>query len=143
MNNVILMGRLAKDPDLKYSGEGKAFCNLTIAVSKEFGKEGADFINCVAFSKTAETIGKFFRKGKPILVQGRLQVSSYENKNGEKVWKTDVIIDKFNFIDSNSDSGSRNESQHSAYSQQSAQNSSFSNSNSDYTEEEDDEEFPF
>lgn len=141
MNNVILMGRLAKDPDLKYSGEGKAFCNLTIAVSKEFGKEGADFINCVAFSKTAETIGKFFRKGKPILVQGRLQVSSYDNKNGEKVWRTDVIIDKFNFIDSNSDSSSKNEYQNNNYSQ-SPQTNNISNDNNDYIEE-DDEEFPF
>lgn len=140
MNNVILMGRLTKDPELKYSQDSKAFCKFTIAVNREFSKEGADFISCTAFSKTAETIAKFFTKGKPILVQGRLQVSTYE-KNGSTQWSTDVIIDKFNFIDfksSSNESGSQNNSNY----RQTEQNIDFARQNSDDDTEED-QDFPF
>ena len=99
MNNVILLGRITKDPELKYTGSGKLYCRFTLAVNREFNKEETDFINCVAWDKRAETIEKYLRKGKRILVAGRLMIGSYDNKEGKKVYTTDVIVDNFNIID--------------------------------------------
>ena len=109
MNYVSLLGRLTKDPELKYSQSGKAFCNFTVAVTREFKRDEADFINCVAWDKRAEAIAEYLRKGRRIAVQGRLNVSNYE-KNGETVWRTDVIVDKFDFIDSANSSGTQPQS---------------------------------
>ena len=81
MNVVILMGRMTRDPELKYTSGGKAYTSFTLAVQKM--KDDAEFIDCIAWEKTAETIAEYFRKGRKILVQGRLNVSSYE-QNGEK-----------------------------------------------------------
>ncbi len=103
MNSVTLLGRLTRDPELKFSQSGKAFCKFSIAVQRDFKKDEADFINCTAWDKRAEAIAEYLRKGRRIAVQGRLNVSSY-GKDGEKKWVTDVIVDKFSFIDSgNSD----------------------------------------
>ena len=99
MNNVTLLGRLTKDPELKYSQSGKAFCKFSIAVQREFKKDEADFINCIAWDKRAETICEYLRKGRRIALQGRLSVRSYE-KDGETKWITEVIVDKFEFVDS-------------------------------------------
>ena len=98
MNNVMLLGRLAKDPELKYSQSGKAFTKFSIAVTREFNRDEADFINCIAWDKRAETICEYLKKGRRIALQGRLSVRSYE-QNGETKWMTEVIVDKFDFID--------------------------------------------
>ena len=99
MNNITLIGRLTRDPELKYTQSGKAFCKFSIAVQREFNREEADFINCIAWDKRAEAICEYLRKGRRIATQGRLSVNSYE-KDGETKWKTEVIVDKFEFVDS-------------------------------------------
>lgn len=100
MNHVVLIGRLTRDPELKYSQSGTAFCRFTVAVNREFNKDESDFINCLAFNKTAETIAEWLGKGRRIALQGRIQTGSYENKNGDTVYTTEVVVDRFEFIDS-------------------------------------------
>lgn len=106
MNSVTLIGRMVKEPELKYTQNGKATTRFTLAVQREFNRDEADFINCVSWEKRAETIAQYFKKGQKIAIQGRLNVSNYD-KNGETVWKTDVIVDKFEFVD-NSNQSSKN-----------------------------------
>ena len=113
MNKVILMGNLTRDPETRYtSGENQlAVVRFGIAVNRRFqsrnaqqnGTNDVDFINCVAFGKTGETIAKFFTKGRRILVSGRLQVSSYEDSNGQKRTSTDVIVEDFEFCERRSE----------------------------------------
>ena len=107
MNNVNLLGRICKDIELKYSGSNTAFCSFTLAVNRAYKKEGqpdADFISCKAFGKTAETIQKYCEKGRQIAVTGRIQTGSYE-KDGNRVYTTDVMIDSFYFADSKKSDG--------------------------------------
>lgn len=99
MNNITLIGRLTADPALGHTQSGKAFCKFSIAVQREFNRDEADFINCVAWDKRAETIAEYLRKGRRIALQGRLSVRRYE-QNGETKWMTEVIVDKFEFVDS-------------------------------------------
>lgn len=100
MNKVILQGRFVKTPILRYStgAEPLPIASFTLAVNRK-KKDEADFINCTCFGKTAETISKYFSKGKPILISGRLQTGSYE-KEGQKHYTTEVIVDDFDFIGS-------------------------------------------
>ena len=98
MNNITLIGRLTADPTLRYAQSGKAFCKFSIAVRREFNRDEADFIDCIAWDKRAETICEYLRKGRRIALQGRLSVRNYE-KDGETKWITEVIVDKFDFID--------------------------------------------
>ena len=105
MNIVILMGRMTRDPELKYTTGGKAYANFTLAVQKT--KDEAEFIDCVAWEKTAENIAEYFRKGNKILIQGRLSVSSYE-QNGEKRKFTRVLANSFEFVDSKNSGNSQN-----------------------------------
>lgn len=100
MNNVILMGRLTRDPELQYSNNGTAFSKFSIAVPRDFKREEVDFINCLAFGKTAETIAEYLKKGKRIALQGRIQTGSYNNKEGQRVNTFEVVVDKFEFVDS-------------------------------------------
>ncbi|WP_082729385.1 single-stranded DNA-binding protein [Leptotrichia sp. oral taxon 847] len=97
MNNVILMGRLTRDPELNQSSGGKAFVRFTVAINR-IG-EGTDFINCVAWEKTAKTISDYFKKGQRILVQGSIRTGSYE-KNGQTIYTTDILVNRFEFIES-------------------------------------------
>ncbi|MFZ2941324.1 MAG: single-stranded DNA-binding protein [Leptotrichiaceae bacterium] len=141
MNQVTLIGRLTKDPELKYTQGGKAFCKFSIAVTREFNREEADFIGCVAWDKRAETIAEYLRKGRRIAIQGRLNVRSYE-QNGENKWITEVIVDKFDFIDTNSNSTGGN------YAPQSGTTSNnqgieATSSTEDNEEIIDDDDFPF
>ena len=108
MNHVTLIGRLTRDPELKYSNSGTAFCRFTVAVNRDFNREEADFINCLAFKKTAETIAEYLSKGKRIALQGRIQTGSYENKNGDKVSTFEVVADRFEFVDSARSDTSKN-----------------------------------
>lgn len=110
MNNVVLIGRLTKDPELKYSQAGKAYCRFTVAVNRDFNKEEADFINCLAFGKTAETIAEWLGKGRRIALQGRIQTGSYQNSNGDTVYATEVVADRFEFVDSAKSETSKNQS---------------------------------
>lgn len=101
MNKVILIGRLTKDVDLRQNGE-ITIAKFSLAVDRKFKKENeqtADFINCVAFKSTAENIAKFFSKGNKIGVVGHIQTGSYTNKEGQKVYTTDVLVDEFDFIE--------------------------------------------
>ena len=98
MNNVTLMGRLAKDPDVRYTGEQMCVARFTIAVDRPKKDDNtADFISCVAFGKLGELIEKYFTKGKPIGVIGHIQTGSYE-KDGQKVYTTNVVIDRIEFV---------------------------------------------
>jgi len=104
MNRVILVGRLARDPELRTTNSGMSACRFTVAVDRR-GKsddQTADFISCVAFGKTGETISQYLNKGRRIALEGRIQTGSYE-KDGIKRYTTDVIVDRFDFIDSRSD----------------------------------------
>ncbi len=101
MNSVILMGRLTRDPELNRSSGGKAFTRFSIAINR-IG-EGTDFINCVAWEKTAETIAEYFKKGQRILVQGSIRTGSYE-KNGQTIYTTDILVSRFEFVESNKQS---------------------------------------
>mgnify|MGYP000799992182 CR=1 FL=1 len=107
MNKVILMGRLTRDPEVRYSqGEqATAIARYTLAVDRRFKRDGdqtADFIGCVAFGKLGEFAEKYLRKGTKVVVTGRIQTGSYTNKDGQKVYTTDVIIEEQEFAESKS-----------------------------------------
>lgn len=99
MNLVTLIGRLTKDPELKFGQSGKAYSRFSLAVDRPFSKTETDFINCVAFGRTAELIGEYLRKGRKVAVHGRLQMNRYEI-NGEKRIAHEVVIDTMEFVDS-------------------------------------------
>lgn len=99
MNNVVLLGRLTKDPEIRQSGE-TTIARFTVAVDRK-GREGADFPSCVAFGKTAEFIEKYFHKGMKIALGGHIQTGSYE-KDGKKVYTTDVVAESVEFAEGKS-----------------------------------------
>jgi single-strand DNA-binding protein len=142
MNLVVLTGRLARDPELKYGQSGMAFCRFTLAVNRLRKDDPADFISCTAFGKTAELIGEYLRKGNQAGVQGRIQTRTYE-VNGEKRYGTDVIVDRIEFLESKN---SMDNSFESAPKQNTTSNYNQPKYNepqqSEFIEEEDDE-FPF
>lgn len=107
MNKCMLMGRLTRDPEVRMSGD-TAVARFSLAVDRRFKKDGeqtADFINCVAFGKTAEFIEKYGRKGTKFVVEGRIQTGSYTNKDGQKVYTTDVVVEQVEFAESKNSSG--------------------------------------
>lgn len=102
MNKVVLIGRLTKDPEIKHTpGDGTAICRITVAVARLFKKDETDFINCVAFGKTGETIAQYFTKGRQIAVVGNIRTGSYEGQDGIRRYTTDVIIENFEFVGNN------------------------------------------
>ena len=100
MNKSILMGRLTRDPEVRTTGESSN-ARFSIAVNRRFknaeGNYDADFINCVAFGKSADFISKYFHKGDMIAVTGRIQTGSYTNKDGQRVYTTDIIVEEAEF----------------------------------------------
>lgn len=115
MNKVILMGRLTRDPEVRYSGNDSslAVARYTLAVDRRFAKKDAnsteqtaDFINCVSFGKTAEFAEKYYRQGIKICITGRIQTGSYTNREGQKVYTTDVVVEEQEFAESKSASQS-------------------------------------
>lgn len=105
MNKVILMGRLTRDPDVRYSqgNQPMAIARFSLAVDRRFKRDGeptADFINCVAFGKTGEFIERYAHQGTKLVVEGRIQTGSYTNKEGQKIYTTDVVIEDQEFADS-------------------------------------------
>lgn len=110
MNKVVLIGRLTKEPDIRCSQgpEAKAVARFKLAVDRRFKKEGepgADFIDCVVFGKTAEVIEKHVTKGTKIAVDGSIRTGNYVNKDGQKVYTTDVVVDSMEFCEKKSDNG--------------------------------------
>ena len=112
MNKVILMGRLTRDAEIRYSqGESAtAIARFSLAVDRRFRRDGddqnTDFINCVAFGRTAEFLERFGRKGTKFVLEGRIQTGSYNNKDGQKVYTTDVVVENIEFAESKNSSGS-------------------------------------
>ena len=105
MNLVVVSGRMTRDPELKYTSGGKAYTTFTLAVQKT--KDEAEFIDCVAWEKTAETIAEYFRKGNRILINGKIVTSTYES-NGEKRKSVKVQAFNFEFIDSKNSGNNQN-----------------------------------
>ena len=109
MNKVFLMGRLTADPEVKYSKDNTdlAIARYTLAVNrlhvKEDAKVKADFIRCVAFGKAGEFAGKYFRKGQRVLIEGRIQLGNYTDKDGNKVYTTDIVVEQQEFADAKKD----------------------------------------
>ena len=116
MNKVILMGRLTRDPEVRYTqgDNAMAIARYSLAVDRRFKRDGepdADFINCVAFGKAGEFAEKYLKKGTKIAVVGRIQTGSYTNKDGQKVYTTDVVVEEQEFAESkNSGSSDNNQS---------------------------------
>ena len=107
MNKVILVGRLVRDPEVRYSqgANQTAIARYTLAVDRRFKKEGeqsADFIGCVAFGKAGEFAEKYFKKGTKLVVTGRIQTGSYTNKDGQKTYTTDIVVEEQEFAESKS-----------------------------------------
>ena len=105
MNKVILMGRLTRDPEVRYSqgDSATAVARYTLAVDRRFKRDGqasADFINCVVFGKSAEFAERYFRQGLKVVVSGRIQTGSYTNRDGVKVYTTDVVVEDQEFAES-------------------------------------------
>ncbi|MDU1409802.1 single-stranded DNA-binding protein [uncultured Finegoldia sp.] len=121
MNSVSLMGRLTRDPEVRYTANTQmANARFVVAVNRKLSKEKrqeaenngyptADFISCVAWGKTAENIDNYFKKGQRIAVSGHIQTGSYENQQGQRIYTTDVVVDSFDFVESNSSSTNTNQ----------------------------------
>lgn len=102
MNKAILMGRLTRDPEVRYTGGQEPVCvaRYTLAVDRRYKKDEADFISCVAFGKGGEFASSYLHKGTKVIVSGRIQAGNYTNKEGKKVYTTDVIVDEQEFAES-------------------------------------------
>ena len=115
MNSVQLLGRLARDPEVRYTAGDNptAVARFTVACNRKYKKDAdqeADFISCMAFGKTAEFIERYFNKGSSIALNGRIQTGSYTNKDGQKVYTTDVVVDSLEFVGKKNDDASGNAS---------------------------------
>jgi len=125
INNVTLVGRLTKDPDLRYTSSGKAVASFTLAVNRRFtnqaGQREADYIQCVIWGKSAETLANYAKKGSLIGIVGRLQSRSYENKEQQRVYVTEVVVETFQLLEPRTVNEQR----------QSSQNNNQQNDNSD------------
>ncbi len=113
MNNVTLVGRLTKDPELRTISTGNTTCSFTVAVSRQFtnanGERETDFINIVAFQKQAENIKKYVTKGSLVAVDGRIQTRNYEDKDGKRVYVTEILANNISFLDSKGTNTSSND----------------------------------
>lgn len=133
MNKVVLIGRVSKDIDLKFlPGDGKAIAKFTLAVTRKYKKDEADFINCTVFGKQAETIAQYVTKGQQLAVEGRIQTGSYEAQDGTKRYTTDVIVEGFDFIGGSKKNNTNNDIE-----------DVFNNAGVDFTPVDDDDIMPF
>ena len=115
MNKAILIGRLTRDPELRYTSSNRAVCQFTVAIDRPFtnqasGQREADFINVVAWDKTGENVGKYMTKGRLIDVEGRIQTRNYENNEGRRVYVTEVIANNVQFLESRNAQNTNNNS---------------------------------
>lgn len=115
MNKVVLMGRLTKDPDVRVSSDQVTIARYTLTVDRTHvkpdanGNRQADFISCVAFGKGGEFAEKYLRKGMKVCIQGHIQTGSYTNKDGRKIYNTDIVVEEHEFAESRKDNGARND----------------------------------
>ena len=100
MNSVVLIGRLTKDVDIRYSNNQTAVGRFSLAVDRHDKDKNCDFINCIAFGKSAENLEKYVKKGNKVAISGRIQTGSYTNKDGNKVYTTDVVAERVEFVES-------------------------------------------
>lgn len=104
VNNVVLVGRITRDPELRHSASGSAVCSFSLAINRNFknqaGEYDADFINCVAFNQVANLMEQYVAKGQLLSVQGRLQSRSYEDNSGKRVYVTEVVCNTVSFLES-------------------------------------------
>jgi len=111
MNKAFLIGRLTRDPELRYSSNNAPIVNFTIAIDRQYtnseGQRDTDFINIVAFQKQAENISKYVSKGSLVAVDGRIQTRNYEDKDGKRVYVTEVVADRVQFLDTKNSSSNR------------------------------------
>src|SRR5690625_1231591 len=111
MNRVVLAGRLTKDPEMRYTPNGVAVANFTVAVNRPFknqqGEQEADFINCVAWRKQAENLANYMRKGNLVGVDGRVQTRSYDNQEGRRVYVTEILAESVYFLESRGSGGAQ------------------------------------
>lgn len=126
MNKVILIGRLTRDPELRFAaGTGNAVARFSVAVTRQFKRDEADFINCVAFGKQAETIAQYLTKGSQIAVTGNIRTGSYDAQDGSKRYTTDVAVETFEFVGSKG--GNNTESYNNGFGGNNSDNSQQSN----------------
>lgn len=108
INKAILIGRLTRDPELRYTSSGSAVASFTLAVNRQFtnqqGEREADFINCVIWRKPAENFANFTHKGSLVGIEGRIQTRSYDNQQGQRVYVTEIVVDNFSLLESRSQS---------------------------------------
>ncbi|GEO78330.1 single-strand DNA binding protein [Companilactobacillus mindensis DSM 14500] len=136
INRVVLVGRLTRDPELRYTANGAAVASFTVAVNRQFtnsnGERDADFIGCTIWRKAAENFANFTKKGSLVGIDGRIQTSSYDNQQGQRVYRTDVVVENFSLLESRAESERRNSSEGNNNSNQapSYNNSNQSNSSS-------------
>ena len=111
MNNIILIGRLTKDPDLRYTQAGKAVCSFTLAVDRPYSgdKKEADFINIIVWNKVGENCAQYLSKGRKVAVQGRLQIRNYEDDKGYKKYITEVVANSVEFLEFGDKKGSNDD----------------------------------
>lgn len=133
LNRVVLVGRLTKDPELKYTPNGVAVANFTVAVNRPFsnqsGEREADFINCVVWRKPAENLANYMSKGSLVGVDGRVQTRSFDNQEGNRVYVTEIVADSVQFLESKggSSGGQSNNSNYNSSGGQSSSNNSNQN----------------
>ena len=112
INRVVLVGRLTRDPELRYTANGAAVASFTVAVNRQFtnsnGERDADFIGCTIWRKAAENFANFTKKGSLVGIDGRIQTSSYDNQQGQRVYRTDVVVENFSLLESRAESERRN-----------------------------------
>lgn len=142
INRVVLVGRLTKDLDLRYTGNGTAVASFTIAVNRQFtnqkGEREADFINCVIWRKPAENMAKYTKKGSLVGLEGRIQTRSYDDKEGKRVYVTEVVVDSFSLLDSKqANSGTSNDSYTNTQQQNQSSTTSNYGTNSNYQKQSD------
>lgn len=138
LNSVIIMGRLTADPDLRTTNSGVSFCRFSVAVDRNFQRQGqerqTDFINCVSWRQQAEFISKYFRKGQMIAIQGQLQQNNFTDQQGNKRSTYEVLVDRANFCGSKAESGAQQGDRGNSgygYGNQQAQSVSYANSGSE------------
>ncbi|MFD1040302.1 single-stranded DNA-binding protein [Virgibacillus byunsanensis] len=146
LNRVVLVGRLTKDPDLRYTPNGVAVANFTIAVNRPFsnqqGNREADFINCVVWRRPAENLANYMKKGSMIGVDGRVQTRTFDGQDGKTVFVTEIVADSVQFLESKGSSQGRGDT--SGFQQNQNQNQSQSqNQNQNQTNQNRNEEDPF
>lgn len=132
INRAVLTGRITRDPELRYTQNGTAVVQFTLAVDRQFrnqdGEREADFINCVIWRKSAENFTNFTHKGSRVGVDGRIQTRSYENQQGNRVYVTEVIVDNFALLDSRQD----NPQGYASQNQNNGSHSNFNNNQGNY-----------